>query len=55
MGGMAEVGRLFNDNQLIVAEVLQSAGVMKAAVAHLEQFMEKNEESAGKGKWYLLL
>ena len=24
MKGMAEVGRLFNDNQLIVAEVLQS-------------------------------
>lgn len=53
MEGMAEVGRLFNNNQLIVAEVLQSAGVMKAAVAHLEQFMEKNEESAGKGKMVL--
>lgn len=53
MNGMAEVGRLFNDNQLIVAEVLQSAGVMKAAVAHLEQYMEKNEESAGKGKMVL--
>ncbi|SOB98705.1 methionine synthase (B12-dependent) [Ureibacillus xyleni] len=50
MEGMSEVGRLFNDNQLIVAEVLQSAGVMKAAVAHLEQYMEKNEESSGKGK-----
>ncbi|PKC50491.1 vitamin B12-binding protein, partial [Rhizophagus irregularis] len=47
---MAEVGRLFNDNQLIVAEVLQSAGVMKAAVAHLEQYMEKSEDSSGKGK-----
>ncbi|OCS82474.1 methionine synthase [Caryophanon tenue] len=53
MAGMAEVGRLFNDNQLIVAEVLQSAGVMKAAVAHLESFMEKDEESAGKGKMVL--
>ncbi len=53
MSGMAEVGRLFNDNQLIVAEVLQSAGVMKAAVAHLEQFMEKNDESASKGKMVL--
>ncbi|WP_107943738.1 methionine synthase [Metasolibacillus sp. FSL H7-0170] len=53
MDGMAEVGRLFNDNQLIVAEVLQSAGVMKAAVAHLEQFMEKNDESASKGKLVL--
>ena len=30
---LAEVGRLFNDNQLIVAEVLQSAEVMKAAVS----------------------
>lgn len=50
MDGMAEVGRLFNDNQLIVAEVLQSAGVMKAAVAHLEQYMEKADDSAGKGK-----
>lgn len=53
MEGMAEVGRLFNDNQLIVAEVLQSAGVMKAAVSHLEQFMEKSDESASKGKMVL--
>ncbi|SDN70777.1 methionine synthase (B12-dependent) [Psychrobacillus sp. OK028] len=50
MKGMAEVGRLFNDNQLIVAEVLQSAGVMKASVAYLEQFMEKKEDDSGKGK-----
>ncbi|MGH9485153.1 MAG: dihydropteroate synthase, partial [Terriglobales bacterium] len=48
MTGMAEVGRLFNNNELIVAEVLQSAEAMKAAVSHLEQFMEKNE-SATKG------
>jgi len=41
MAGMAEVGRLFNNNELIVAEVLQSAEAMKAAVSHLEQFMEK--------------
>src|SRR5271167_884290 len=41
MTGMAEVGRLFNNNELIVAEVLQSAEAMKAAVNHLEQFMEK--------------
>jgi 5-methyltetrahydrofolate--homocysteine methyltransferase len=45
---MDEVGRLFNDNQLIVAEVLQSAEAMKAAVAHLEPFMEKSE-SATRG------
>jgi 5-methyltetrahydrofolate--homocysteine methyltransferase len=41
MAGMAEVGRLFNNNELIVAEVLQSAEAMKAAVNHLEGFMEK--------------
>ncbi|MGP7815877.1 methionine synthase [Niallia sp. 01092] len=50
MDGMKEVGRLFNDNQLIVAEVLQSAEVMKAAVSHLEPHMEKNETSSTKGK-----
>ncbi|MGM0898169.1 MAG: methionine synthase [Bacillota bacterium] len=50
MEGMAEVGRLFNDNQLIVAEVLQSAGVMKAAVSYLEGFMEKKADDSGKGK-----
>jgi 5-methyltetrahydrofolate--homocysteine methyltransferase len=49
MGGMAEVGRLFNANELIVAEVLQSAEAMKAAVSHLEQFMEKSD-TAKRGK-----
>jgi 5-methyltetrahydrofolate--homocysteine methyltransferase len=49
MKGMEEVGRLFNNNELIVAEVLQSAEVMKASVAYLEPFMEKTE-SAVKGK-----
>ncbi|MFC4182161.1 methionine synthase [Saccharococcus thermophilus] len=49
MAGMDEVGRLFNNNQLIVAEVLQSAEVMKAAVAFLEPYMEKKESST-KGK-----
>lgn len=49
MAGMEEVGRLFNNNELIVAEVLQSAEVMKASVAFLENFMEKNETSV-KGK-----
>jgi 5-methyltetrahydrofolate--homocysteine methyltransferase len=45
MRGMDEVGRLFNDNQLIVAEVLQSAEAMKAAVAYLEPFMEKRDSA----------
>jgi 5-methyltetrahydrofolate--homocysteine methyltransferase len=46
MKGMEEVGRLFNDNQLIVAEVLQSAEAMKAAVSHLEPFMDRDESAA---------
>lgn len=49
MKGMEEVGRLFNGNELIVAEVLQSAEVMKASVNYLEPFMEKSE-TAVKGK-----
>ncbi len=49
MKGMSEVGRLFNANELIVAEVLQSAEAMKAAVGHLEQFMERAADSQ-KGK-----
>ena len=48
MKGMDEVGRLFNSNQMIVAEVLQSAEAMKAAVAHLEPHMEK-ADSASRG------
>ncbi len=49
MAGMDEVGRLFNNNELIVAEVLQSAEAMKASVRHLEQFMEK-AATASKAK-----
>ena len=45
MDGMKEVGRLFNANELIVAEVLQSAEAMKAAVSHLEKFMERATDS----------
>ncbi len=50
MAGMAEVGKLFNENQLIVAEVLQSAEVMKASVSFLEPYMEAKENDSGKGK-----
>jgi 5-methyltetrahydrofolate--homocysteine methyltransferase len=49
MAGMSEVGRLFNNNELIVAEVLQSAEAMKAAVSYLEKFMEK-ADTAARGK-----
>src|SRR5262245_31601603 len=52
MKGMDEVGRLFNNNELIVAEVLQSAEAMKAAVGHLEQFMEK-ADAQNRGKLIL--
>ena len=49
MAGMDEVGRQFNENKLIVAEVLQSAESMKFAVAQLEPHMDKLE-TATKGK-----
>ena len=49
MAGMDEVGRQFNANQLIVAEVLQSAEAMKFAVAHLEPHMEQSD-TAARGK-----
>ena len=52
MKGMDEVGRLFNNNELIVAEVLQSAEAMKAAVAHLEPLMEKSA-AQNRGKMIL--
>ena len=49
MAGMDEVGRQFNANQLIVAEVLQSAEAMKFAVAHLEPYMERSD-AATRGR-----
>ena len=41
MNGMDIVSDLFGKNELIVAEVLQSAEIMKSAVSYLEQYMEK--------------
>ena len=49
MAGMDEVGRQFNANQLIVAEVLQSAEAMKFAVSHLEPHMERSD-AATRGR-----
>src|SRR6202043_3072043 len=49
MAGMSEDGGLFNNNELIVAEVLQSVEAMKASVNYLEQFMEK-ADTAARGK-----
>ena len=41
LDGMKVVGELFGSGQMQLPFVLQSAEVMKAAVAHLEQFMSK--------------
>jgi 5-methyltetrahydrofolate--homocysteine methyltransferase len=49
LDGMKVVGDLFGSGQMQLPFVLQSAEVMKAAVAHLEPFMEK-VEGAEKGK-----
>ncbi|MEV0442725.1 methionine synthase [Streptomyces spectabilis] len=46
--GMKVVGELFGSGQMQLPFVLQSAEVMKTAVAHLEPHMEKSD-SEGKG------
>ncbi|GAA5055587.1 methionine synthase [Streptomyces similanensis] len=48
LDGMKVVGELFGSGQMQLPFVLQSAEVMKTAVAHLEPHMEKTDE-AGKG------
>ncbi|NES86870.1 MAG: methionine synthase, partial [Moorea sp. SIO2B7] len=49
LDGMKVVGELFGSGQMQLPFVLQSAQTMKAAVAHLEPFMDK-EDSNGSGK-----
>ncbi len=50
LDGMKVVGELFGSGQMQLPFVLQSAQTMKAAVAHLEPFMETEEsDSSGKG------
>ena len=48
LSGMKTVGELFGSGQMQLPFVLQSAEVMKTAVAHLEPHMEKTD-SQGKG------
>ena len=48
--GMKTVGELFGSGEMQLPFVLQSAEVMKTAVAHLEPYMEKVEGQEGKGK-----
>jgi len=47
--GMQVVGELFGKGEMQLPFVLQSAEVMKTAVAHLEPFIEKSQDS-GKGR-----
>ena len=50
LDGMKVVGELFGSGQMQLPFVLQSAQTMKAAVAHLEPFMDKaDSDSSGKG------
>ncbi|MFD3571775.1 methionine synthase [Streptomyces sp. NPDC058671] len=48
LDGMKTVGELFGSGQMQLPFVLQSAEVMKTAVAHLEPHMEKTDDD-GKG------
>ena len=48
--GMKTVGELFGSGQMQLPFVLQSAEVMKAAVAYLEPHMEKSDDDSGKGR-----
>jgi 5-methyltetrahydrofolate--homocysteine methyltransferase len=50
LSGMKTVGELFGSGQMQLPFVLQSAEVMKTAVAHLEPHMEKSDDDAGKGR-----
>ncbi|WP_063065316.1 methionine synthase [Nocardia violaceofusca] len=49
LAGMKTVGELFGSGQMQLPFVLQSAEVMKTAVAHLEPHMEATDDS-GKGR-----
>ena len=54
LDGMKVVGELFGSGQMQLPFVLQSAQTMKAAVAYLEPFMDKDEsESTGKGTFVI--
>ncbi|MDP1677062.1 MAG: methionine synthase [Bacteroidota bacterium] len=52
LGGMKVVGDLFGRGEMQLPFVLQSAETMKAAVSHLEKFMEKSD-ATNKGSMVL--
>ena len=47
MDGMNIVGDLFGSGKMFLPQVVKSARVMKAAVAHLEPFMEEEKKALG--------
>jgi len=47
--GMRTVGELFGRGEMQLPFVLQSAEVMKAAVAHLEPHIDRSDDTGGKG------
>jgi 5-methyltetrahydrofolate--homocysteine methyltransferase len=49
LAGMRTVGELFGRGEMQLPFVLQSAEVMKAAVAHLEPHIDRTDDSGGKG------
>ncbi|BAZ45492.1 methionine synthase [Chondrocystis sp. NIES-4102] len=54
LDGMKVVGELFGSGQMQLPFVLQSAQTMKAAVAYLEPYMDKEEaDGNGKGKFVI--
>ncbi|MEN9520031.1 MAG: hypothetical protein RLZZ381_2619, partial [Cyanobacteriota bacterium] len=54
LDGMKVVGELFGSGQMQLPFVLQSAQTMKAAVASLEPYMDKEEtDDTGKGKFII--
>ncbi|MEU5610408.1 methionine synthase [Streptomyces sparsogenes] len=55
LDGMKVVGELFGSGQMQLPFVLQSAEVMKAAVAYLEPHMEKTADGEDTGKGTIVL
>ncbi|MBW4470705.1 MAG: methionine synthase [Stenomitos rutilans HA7619-LM2] len=53
LDGMKVVGELFGSGQMQLPFVLQSAETMKAAVAFLEPFMEKEDSGQAKGTFVI--
>ncbi|MBD1910054.1 MULTISPECIES: methionine synthase [unclassified Leptolyngbya] len=53
LDGMKVVGDLFGSGQMQLPFVLQSAETMKAAVAYLEPFMDKEDSNSTKGTFLI--